>query len=344
MFRFEHPEHLWALLLIFLFFLLFGWMWRSRSLALRQLGRQQTLERLMPHFSQARVRLKFALWIIAYILLIIAWANPQWGAKREKAVRKASDIFIAIDISQSMLTEDLAPNRLEQAKRFGETLVDALAGDRIGLIVFAANAYLQMPLTTDYGAAKVFMRSVHTGLAPYQGTSLGQAVDMAERFFDPENKANKALVLLTDGENHDPDALNRIREARDNGLVVYPIAVGTQEGGMVPEFIRGNKQYKKDAEGNPIRSQVSYELLSELAEAGGGRVFTLDDPNGTIEGLKRSLEQLEKQELEQRQFDQYESYYQYFLAGAILLLLIRFLLSEKSSGWMRQQDLFADRN
>lgn len=326
MFRFEHPEYLYALLLIPALALAAAWSMKRRQDTIRKWGEPATLQRMMPEWSAARQWTRWGILWFGLVLLVVGWANPQWGTKRQKVTRKAADIILALDISQSMLTEDIAPNRMEVAKRFGSQLLESLQGERIGLIVFAGSAYTQTPITTDYGALDIFLKSSSPDQAPYQGTAIGSAIDLAGRLFPPDRANHKALVVMTDGETHDEDALAKARAAREQGMLIFTVGVGTEEGGFVLEQVNGQKVFKKDRSGAPIRSQVNVEMLRQLAEAGGGQFFPLNNPRNVVDGIRKAVGQLDRKEMEERVYDEYESYFQYFLAAGLLLLLLEFFL------------------
>ena len=341
MFKFEYIEHLYGFAIIPLLAIAFLWMWMMRKRAIQKMGEQPLIARLMPKFSKYKHIVKFLLLTIALSTLIIAWANPQWGTKKEKVARKSADIFIALDISNSMLAEDVRPNRLERAKQFGMKLIDALRGERLGIIIFAGNAYLQMPLTTDYAAATLFMKSANTDLAPSQGTAISEAIDLAERSFKEDNKHHKALVIITDGENHDQEAIERMQKANNNGLLAFTVGVGTSEGASIPVMLGGGRRdLKRDNTGNPIRTAINEDMLRKLASAGAGSYFNLAQGEEVLDDLRNKLEKVEKRELEQRSFSEFESYFQYFIAVGLLLIIIEFLLSYKKSKWMEGKDFF----
>ena len=341
MFRFEYAEHLYALGLLPILVAFFVAAWVARKKALRKFGNPALIERLMPKASSGKHILKFVLLAVGLLLLIIGWANPQWGTKREKVTRKSVDVFIALDISESMLAEDISPSRLERAKRFAQNLVTALRGERLGTIIFAGNAYLQVPLTTDYAAANLFIKSANTRMAPTQGTAIVDAIDLAARSFEEENKNHKALVIITDGENHDDEALARAKEANQDGLLIFAVGVGTPEGSFIPTYSGGRQDYKRDQTGNPVRSKLNEEMLQELAEAGEGNYFNLlNGSEAVAEALQVRIESMEKRELEQRVFSQYESYFQYFVGAGLLLLLVEFFLSYKKNRYLEGKDLF----
>ena len=263
------------------------------------------------------------------LLIIVGYANPQWGTKRQKVTAQSADVYIAIDISKSMLAEDVSPNRLLKAKFFIQKLIDNLHGERIGLIFFAGHAYLQMPLTNDYGAAQLFLKGADTDMAPTQGTAITEAITLAERDINKGDDAHRAaLIIVTDGEDHDGEAIAMAAEASENSLFVYAVGVGTEKGGPIPENKGGRQVIKKDENGQPIISQLNVQMLSDLASAGKGKHYVLNnDDDKIVESIKKDIEKLEKRELEQRVFKEYNSYFQYFLGIGLLLLLLEFLIN-----------------
>ncbi|MEZ4955237.1 MAG: VWA domain-containing protein [Saprospiraceae bacterium] len=340
MFRFENPYYLYALaalpVLALLFFLFLKWKKRARS----RLGDTSLVAALMPETSKYRPTLKFGLLLVALALLFIGWANPQWGSKKEDVKRKSVDVMIALDISTSMFAQDIPPNRLERAKRFTEGLIEALKGERIGLILFAGSAYLQMPVTTDYAAAKLFVRSANPDLAGSQGTVIGDAIGLARKSFEGDEGSHKALIVITDGEDHDGKALEQAAAARDDGIFLFTVGVGTPEGGFIPISIRGREDFKRDDTGQTVRSQLNEEMLEELAQKGDGTYFHIADGEAVAKSLKDRIEQMEKRELEVRSFTEYNSYFQYFLGAGLLLIIIEFLISYRRVGWTQGRDLF----
>lgn len=339
MFRFEHPLYLYGLALIPALTLFFYLMRRLRAKSLSRFGERGLVHRLMPQVSMLKHPFKFGMLMVAFFLLCIALANPQWGTKREKVKRKASDVIIALDISNSMLSDDVKPNRLERARTFVLDLVSSLKGERIGSIVFAGNAYLQMPLTTDYAAAALFLKSANPDQAPTQGTAISEAIDVAEKAFGEESKNNKVLIILSDGEDHDSDALARAKEARNNGLLIFTIGVGTTEGGVIPFDFGGVKDYKRDETGQPVKTKINETMLRELANAGEGEYFNIANTSGVINALKNRVDKLEKRELEARSFTEFESYFQWFLFPALLILIWEFMMPYRKSNW-EERDIF----
>ncbi len=341
MFRFEHPEYLYALFLIPTLASFFLLMWRFRKRAIERFGEARLVERLMSDFSPNKHILKFTLLLLAFTFFVVGWANPQWGTKRQKANRKSADIFIALDISYSMLAEDIPPSRMDRAKKLAEDLIYQLRGERLGLIVFAGNAYLETPLTDDYAFITLEARSANPYQAPTQGTAISEAIDLAERSFDEENKNHKALIIITDGENHDEEAQERAEAAQRNGLVVCTVGVGTQGGSFIPITINGRTDFKRDETGNPVRTQLNEAALKAIANAANGSYFNLSvGADKVIEALQQRIDQMEKRAFEQRVFDEYESYFQYFIGLGLFLLIIEYLISYRRNKLIKARDMF----
>lgn len=348
MFRFERIE-LFELLLILLVGILllaglFLYMWYQKKKAIERFGNINLMQRLLEGYSPFKHYLKFGLFLVALALFTIGWANPQWGTKRQKVAQKSADVFIALDLSYSMLAEDIVPSRMERAKRFAEQLVAGLKGERLGLITFAGNAYLQTPLTQDYALITLSTRSANPYQLPTQGTAISDAIGLAQKSFDEENEGNKVLVIISDGENHDDEAIQAASDARRDGCPIYTVGVGTKEGGLIAIDIKGRRDYKRDETGVPVRSQLNEEALQAIAEAGGGQYFNLAlGVDIVLEALQREMEQMEKREFEQRVFTEYDSYFQYFIGAGLLILLIEFLISFRRSRLMEGKDLFGQR-
>jgi len=324
MFRYEHPEHLWLLAAVPLLALLvvLYWFWRKNAIA--RLG---NVERVMPGFSGAKFWLKNALLALGLALLAIAWANPQLGAKKQTVTQEASDVFIALDISQSMLCQDVAPSRLELAKVFSQKLVQALEGERIGLIFFAGNAFLQMPLSTDYTFILQSIQSAAPDLITEQGTAIPAAIEVAKKSFGYEPGGGRAIILITDGEDHDEGSVDKADRAFDDGIVTYAVGAGTLGGGPIPTGSLGGSQYKRDDDGEIVRTKLNENLLRKIALAGGGQAFNISQGDAAIAALRREVDNLQKRELEVRSFAEFESWYQWFLLPALLLLLVEFFIS-----------------
>lgn len=344
MFRFENDAYLWALLIIPVLILIYLMMTAWKKKALSEMGEDRLIRQLIPDLSYNKQRVKFILYLAALFFIIIGLANPQLGSKLEKIKRQGVDVMVAVDVSKSMLAEDLQPNRLEVAKRLISKLIDKMGNDRIGLIVFAGNAYLQMPLTVDYAAAKLFLKTVDTDMVPSQGTAVGQAIGLAKENFDREQNKFKALILITDGENHESGALNAAEEAREEGVIIHTLGIGSEEGAPIPTFSRGQRiGYKKDKNQNIVSSKLDESSLIEIAEATDGNYFRISGSQGEIPRILNELQNMEKKDFEDRVFTDYEDQFQYFIFLALLLLFLEFFISERSEGWYKKFRLFGEK-
>ena len=341
MFRFEHTDFLYALILIPLLTIIFIWMLHWKKKALDRFGDWRIIHRLLPAISKNRVITKFILLMIGYAFLIIGIANPQTGSKLVEGEREGIDVMIALDVSNSMLAQDIKPDRLERAKQAISKLIDKLGNDRIGIIVFAGRSYMQLPITTDYAAAKMFLNTINTKTVPTQGTAIGEAIEMAMDSFDDETHS-RAIIVITDGENHEDDALKAAKIASEKGINVYTIGMGMIDGAPIPEYDRYNRMtgYKKDRQGNTIITKLNEAMLQQIASAGKGAYIRA---NNTQAGLKKVFEEinkLEKTKFESKMFSDYEDRFQYFIAVCLIFLLLEVLIFERKSKWLSKFDLF----
>jgi len=336
MFRFEIQPALLLLLLIPIGLLLVWLTLKWKKDTIVALGEHSILSRLFPDWSTMREWLKASLFLAGLAFIFISWANPQWGTRTEKVKAKSSDVIIALDISQSMLAEDISPNRMERAKRFCVEMLHRLRGDRIGLIYFAGSAYLQMPLTQDFANAEVHIKSANPQQAGTQGTVIADAIELARQTFTDDSPSQKAVILISDGENHETEAMAAAEAALAEGIHLYTVGIGSEQGGLVPFMQNGQQTYKSDAKGNPITSVLNIGMLQDLAEAGGGKFYLLDQVMSALGDLDKEIEKLEKKEVEQRSFTDYNSYFQLFLLPAFLLLFVEYFIgtsNNKSRSW-----------
>ena len=331
--------HLYALILIPVLVLFFYFRRRQRARALARFGDAELVGRLMPQVSRLKHPLKFGILMLVFALLTVAWANPQWGTTRERVKVRASDIFIALDVSNSMLANDIKPNRLERARAFALDLVNALKGERIGILVFAGNAYVQMPRTTDYAAAMMQLKTADPSQLPTQGTALADVINLAERDFPADAQKRKVLIIISDGEDQDSDALTRARVARENGLLIFTIGVGTADGAPMPMDFGGVPDFKRDERGQPIISKLNEQMLRDLAAAGEGDYFNIVNTSGVIEALKNRVEKVEKRELAVRSVSDWASQFQWLAAAGLLILVVEFMMPYRRSGW-EGRDIF----
>jgi Ca-activated chloride channel homolog len=340
MYRFENPYYFISVAILLLLILFFISRINKKNKQIKSLGDETLIGRLIPEMSNFKHKLKFSAIIFGLFIVIIALANPQRGIRKEKVTVKSADIFIALDVSNSMLSDDLKPNRLEKAKSLAQKILLELKGERVGVIIFAGNAYIQMPLTTDYTAASLFLEAANPGQVGTQGTSLSDVMEIAQKGFGTENKSYKMLLILTDGEDHEPNAITKAKESLENNTLIFTLGIGTPNGGKIPINYGGNIEYKKDKSGNEIITKVNEPLLASIAKEGGGLYFNYLNAGDFVEKLKSQTSKLGKRDFEQRTFNEYESYYQYFLIFAILIFIAEFLFNYKQKALLPKWKIF----
>jgi Ca-activated chloride channel family protein len=316
--------------------------WKRKSLAL--FGDSRLLKELMHSYSKGRTQIKNIFIILIFTLLIIGIANPQIGTKMEEVKREGVDLMIAIDLSNSMLAEDIKPNRLEKSKLAISRLIDKLEGDRIGLIVFAGEAYVQLPITTDYSAAKLFLSTVNTNIVPTQGTEITKAIDLSVQSFDMENVQNKAIIIITDGESHDEKAIESAQQAQELGVFVHTLGMGLSKGGPIPIYNKyGNRTgYRKDREGNTVVSKLNENLLQEIASAGSGIYVRANNSKAGLSTLFAEINKMEKKEIGTMVFTEYKDRFQLFIGFALLLLLADLILLNRKNKWSNRINFYKE--
>ncbi len=345
MIRFANIEFLYALLLIPMFVLIYWYAMRKKKKALIDFGDLNLINRLIPDSPKYKYAVKFLLLITALVFTIFGLANLQVGSKLEEIKREGVDIIIAIDVSNSMKAEDIKPNRLESTKQTISRLIDKLQNDRIGLIVFAGDAYLQLPLTPDYSAAKLFLSSIDTDVIPIQGTAIGSAIRLAKKSFVESEKKYKVLVVISDGENHEDDAISEAKNAAEQGVVIHTIGMGSPIGAPIPIY-QNNVQvgFRKDREGNIVVTKLDESGLQQIASAGSGKYIRATNQQNELEFVLQEISAMEKKEYAAKIFTDYEDRFQYFLAIALLLLVIEFFISDRKNKWLSRWNLFGDKN
>jgi Ca-activated chloride channel family protein len=343
-FRFENIEFLYGLLLIPLFIGIYLWYrwWRRRTE--EKFGDKAVITGLLMYRSSTRGGMKFFLLMLAYIFLVFAIANPQIGSKLEKVERKGSDLVIALDVSTSMLAQDISPDRLTRAKQAISRLIDRLKGDRIGIVVFAGKAYTQLPITSDYAAAKMFLTTISTEIVPVQGTAIAEAIDLSMNSFKDDDHS-KAIIVITDGENHEGDVIEAAKAASEKDVSIYTIGMGLPEGAPIPQY-NSRKQltgYKKDKQGQTVISKLNENMLRQIAAAGDGKFVLANNARNGLEQILEEINELEKTEFEARMFSDYEDRFQYLIAVALFLLVLEFLLFERRSKWSDRIQIFGQK-
>ena len=340
-FRFANPNILWLLLVIVALVVLFLVSRMGSHKALRRFGDLRLLRPLMQGVSEGKLRVKFAIEMFALFCLIIAAARPQFGSKLETVKKEGIEVMVCLDISNSMLAEDIQPNRLEKAKRMLSRLVDNLDNDQVGLIVFAGEAYTQLPITNDFVSAKMFLQSIDPRMVSLQGTAIGAAINLAVRSFTPNESSEKAIVLITDGENHEDDAQGAAANALAKGIHTNVIGIGSTQGALVPDDSGRPGSYRKDASGNPVTTRLDEQMAQAIAAAGQGIYAHADNTNSAVQTLTESLGQLKTTELESHVYADYDDKFMPFLILALILLLIDMFLLDKANALIRKIRIFA---
>ena len=325
MLYFAAIKYLWLLLLVPVLPLLYALSLALRRRRLAKLGDPAAAARLMPHYSRAKGWIRLILVDLAVGLLAIALARPQIGAKLAERETRGAEIMICLDVSNSMLAEDYSPNRLERAKLAISRLVDRLRDDRIGLIIFAGKPFVQLPITTDYVSAKMFLSSIGPDSVPVQGTAIGDAVLTAVKSFSSQSEKSRAIILITDGENHEDDAVAAAKQAAEAGVKLYTIGVGSPEG----QPIRLNGELLKDKEGNIVVTKLDEGTLRKMAQAGGGAYVRAGNEEFGLNPIIDDLRRLEDEHFKSVVFEEYDEQYMYFVAAALVLLAVAFLIGDR---------------
>jgi len=341
MLRFAHTEFLWALVLVPLLILLFLLVRRWKTKALAAFGDKEIVRRLMPEVSFSRPILKFVIFITAYTLLVIGVADPQIGMQTEDTKTKGADLMILLDVSNSMLSQDFAPDRLDNAKFALDELISNLQDNRIGIIVFAAKAYVQLPSTTDYSAAKLFLNNINTNIVPVQGTAIGSAIDMGMKSFDFNDGTSKAMILLTDGENFEDDAVKAATLAHEKNVYIHVIGFGSPQGAPVPIYDNGKLTgYHLDSAGHKVISKLNETMCKQIAAAGHGIYLRATSTNSGLGIVMNQVNKMKQKMYDSKQLKDYDDRFQFFLAIAFLLLVIEFFISNRKSLTLRRLKLF----
>lgn len=332
MFQFSNPQFLYGLIAIPILLGVFVFFWMQRNKSLRAFGDSELVKGLMPEASESRPWIKFIIALFALSLIIIGLAGPQFGTKLREMKREGIELVIALDVSNSMLAEDIAPSRLEKAKRAIAKLSDRLHNDKIALIVFAGDAFVQLPMTTDYSAAKMFLQTITPKLVSNQGTAIGEAIKLGMKSFTPSDENNKALIIITDGENHEDNAIDMATKASDEGVVVHTIGMGLSKGAPIPVYNKyGQKDYRTDNSGNVVVSKLDEGTLKKIAAAGGGKYIRANNTKSGLNALFDELEGMDKVEMDAKVYSEYEEQFQYFIGFGLLLLFIEFLILQKKN-------------
>jgi Ca-activated chloride channel homolog len=339
--KFENPEYFYLFALLPLFLLVFLYARIRSRRRIDKLGTMEIIQKMIPMRSVRRPWLKFVLYNIAFIMLILAAVNPQLGLRTEESRATGVDVMIALDVSRSMLAEDINPNRLERSKMAVSRLIDQLEGDRSGLVIFAGNAVTQVPLTNDREAAKMILRTVSTESVQVQGTAIGTAIDRCIAAFTQTDAGSRVIIVISDGENHQDDPLAAVARARDQGIIIHTVGIGTQQGAPIPVY-QNNRMagFMRDQQGNTVISKFDEPMLRAIAQQGGGIFNTGTGPDLGLNQIVQQIRDMEQQEYERTHFSEYESRFHYFLALALIFLVIDVVIFDRKSKWLNKINFF----
>ncbi len=341
MYQLEEKIWFWLLLVIPVIVVLFLVLQLWKRHAQRKFTNKLILKRLSPNRSLFKPILKLVVLCLAFACLSIALVNPKIGTKLETIKRQGVDIVFAVDVSKSMLAEDIAPNRLEKSKQLVTQIVNNLASDRVGIIAYAAKAFPQLPITTDYAAAKMFLQSMNTDMLSSQGTAIDEAIQLAKTYYDDEEQTNRVLIIISDGEDHNNIAANVAEEASEEGIKIFTIGVGSAKGAPIPIKRNGIVlNYKKDNTGETVITKLNEETLISIADEANGQYINGNNTNDVVETIREILNKMDKKEFEAKEFAEYKDQYQWFLGLGIFFLCIDIFLLERKTAWLRRLNLF----
>ncbi len=318
--------------------------WKKRTQ--KKFADLSLLKRLTPNRSSFKSTLKLLFFLLGLAFLTLGLVNPKIGTKLETVKREGVDIVFAVDVSKSMLAEDIAPNRLEKAKRLVSEIINQLASDRIGIIAYAGQAFPQLPITTDYGAAKMFLQNMNTNMLTSQGTAINEAIELATTYYDDEDQTNRVLFIVSDGEDHSGDAtLNAVEEAIEAGIQIFTIGVGKSKGAPIPLKRNGIvERLKKDRQGEVVITKLNETVLQDIANEGDGEYIDGSNTSDAVEQIKEILIRMDKTEFEAKQFAEYKDQFQWFLGAGLLFLFLDVFVLDKKTKWLKKLNLFNEKN
>lgn len=337
----EEKIWFWTLLIIPVVVLLFLLLQIWKRSAQKKFADKAMMNRLSPDKSFFKSVLKIVVLCLAFACFSIALVNPKNGTKLETIKREGVDIVFAVDVSKSMLAEDIAPNRLEKSKQLVTQIINNLASDRVGIIAYAGKAFPQLPITTDYASAKMFLNNMNTDMLSSQGTAINEAIKLSKTYFDNEEQTNRVLIIISDGEDHSEDAISIAEEANEEGIRIFTVGVGDLKGGPIP--IRENGvvlNYKKDNQGETVITRLNEETLQGIAKEGKGAYINGRNTDDVVESIREILNAMDKTEFEAKQFADFKSQYQWFLGFGIFFLLLDVFLLERKTAWLKKLNLF----
>ena len=341
MFRLDEKIWFWTLLVIPVIILLFVFLQLWRHSAQKKFADAGLLKRLSPNQSVFKSILKVLVLCGAFACFTLALVNPKIGTKLETVRSEGVDIVFAVDVSKSMLAEDIAPNRLDKSKQLVTQIINSLASDRVGIIAYAGKAFPQLPITTDYASAKMFLQNMNTDMLSSQGTAISEAIQLAKTYYDNEEQSNRVLIIISDGEDHDGEAIDIAEEAAEQGIRILTIGVGDLKGGPIPLKRNGViLNYKKDKNGETVITRLNETTLKDIAAEANGVYINGSNTNEVVNTIKEELDKMDKQEFESKQIADFKDQFQWFLALGILLLFIDIFFLERKTAWLKKLNLF----
>ena len=338
MFKFANPEYIYLLIFAVVLIAVHVLSDARRARRLSQYGDPELVNKLMPGSSESRKNVKYWLLLTSFCIACILFARPQFGSRQETVTRKGIETVIALDISNSMLADDVTPSRLEKSKRIISNLVDEFKDDKIGLIVFAGDAFVQLPITSDFISAKVFLNTINPNLINRQGTDIKAAIDLATRSFTPNEGVGKAIIVITDGENHEGGAVEAAQTAAEKGFIVNVLGVGLPSGSPIPDGDSGN--FRKDRDGNVVITRLNENMCRDIAAAGKGAYFYVDNSNSAEKALQKELDKLAKADVETTVYTEYDEQFPVLAWIILVILLLEILICESRNGRREKYGLF----
>ncbi|MBT6251727.1 MAG: VWA domain-containing protein [Flavobacteriaceae bacterium] len=344
MLQWDAPNYFYFLLLIPLMMMGYSFLLVWKRNAKKRFGSPVLLEALAPRHSAFKTHLKFGVLLLGISALILAMVNPKMGTELETVKREGVDLVFAVDVSKSMLAEDIAPNRLEKAKRLVSETINKLSGDRVGIIAYAASAVPQLPITTDYESAKMFLQALNTNMLSSQGTAIAEAIELSKTYFDNENQTNRVLCIFSDGEDHEEGGELAAKTAAEEGITIFTVALGTEKGDVIPIKRNGvTSTFKKDAEGEVVITRMNTTILKEVAENTNGIFLLGDNTSEVVAAITNRLLEMDKAEFEAKQFVRFKDQYQWLLAIGLFLICLDLFLLDRKTKWIRNLNLFNDK-
>ena len=345
LYQLEEPIYFYLLgviPVIVLIFLLVLW-WKKRTQ--KKFSNSPLLKKLAPDISVFKSSLKLIFFILGISFLILALVNPKMGTQLKTVKREGVDVVFALDVSRSMLAEDIAPNRLEKSKQIISKIIDKLGSDRVGIIIYAGNSYPLLPITTDHAAAKMFLQNASPDIVSSQGTAINEALDLAKTYYNNDEQTNRFLIIISDGEDHQEETSQVAQNIANEGVKVYTIGVGTETGGPIPLKINGSLiGYKKDRKGETVVTQRKPDVLQGIADAANGSYIDGNKTEKPVTAIEEIIGNAQKSEFESKQFSDYKDQFQWFLGLGILFLVLDIFLLDKKTRWLKKVDLFNEQN